>query len=165
MSARLVVIGLGNEYRRDDGLGPAVVRALRGRLPGGAEVAAVADTVDLLTAWDRARLAVVVDLVLRTPPDPGRLHRLTVDGPDTVGTPGGHGTDVAAALALARILGTAPGRVVLYTVEGVDVRAGVGLSPAVRRAVPAAAAAVASELVSGSVRRHAPSRRGGPRGR
>ncbi|GAB2647511.1 hypothetical protein GCM10027068_28710 [Prescottella soli] len=71
--------------------------------------------------------------------------------------------DVGAALALARVLGAGPQRVVLYAVEGVDVGAGVGLSPAVRRAAPAVAAAVASELVSGSVRRHAPSRPAAPR--
>jgi len=160
---RIVVVGLGNEYRRDDGFGPAVVRALRGRLPAAAGVAVVADTVDLLTAWDGAHLAIVVDLALRTPAVPGRMHRLTVDGRTAAGTPGGHGVDVVAALALARALGTAPGRVVLYAVEGADVGAGVGLSPAVRRAVPAAVAAVAAEAISGSVRRRAPSRRADPR--
>lgn len=162
---RIVVVGLGNEYRRDDGFGPAVVRALRGRLPTAAGVVAVADTVDLLTAWDGARLAIVVDLVLRTPAVPGRMRRLTVDGRAAAGPAGGHGVDVAAALALARVLGTAPERVVLYVVEGADVGAGVGLSPAVRRAVPVAAAAVASEVISGTARRPAPSRRTGPRAR
>jgi hydrogenase maturation protease len=159
-----VVIGLGNEFRRDDGFGPAVVRALRGRLPAGTGVAAVADTVDLLTVWDGARLAVVVDLTLRTPAAPGRMHRLDLGGHDAAGTSGGHGVDVGAALALARILGTGPERVVLYAVEGADVGAGVGLSPAVRRAVPVAVEAIESELVSGSVRRRAPSRPVDPRG-
>ena len=150
-----VVIGLGNEYRRDDGFGPAVVRALRGRLPAAIRLAVVADGLDLLDVWAHAQLAVVIDLALHAPPTPGRRHRWIVDG--AAGPVGGHTVDIAAALALARVLGTAPARVVALMAEGADVGPGVGLSSPVRRAVPVTAAAVTAEVVSGSVRRRGPS--------
>lgn len=142
-----VVIGLGNEYRRDDGFGPAVVRALRGRLPTTVPVTVAADAADLLDGWAGKRLAIVVDLVLMPRPTPGRVHRWIVG--DTPGPLGGHGIDVAATLALAGVLGTAPGRVVLYAVESSEVGFGTELSPAVRHAVAVTARAVAAEVTSG----------------
>jgi hydrogenase maturation protease len=36
--AATVVTGIGNEFRRDDGAGPAVVGQLRGRVPSGVEL-------------------------------------------------------------------------------------------------------------------------------
>ena len=49
----MVVIGVGNEYRRDDGAGLAVVTSLRDRVGPGAELAGSSDTV----AWAAARAA------------------------------------------------------------------------------------------------------------
>lgn len=139
-----VVIGLGNEYRRDDGFGPAVARALHGRLPTTIPVTVAADAADLLDGWAAKRLAIVVDLVLMPRPAPGRVHRWIVG--DAPGPLGGHGIDVAATLALARVLGTAPGRVVLYAAESSEVGFGTDLSPAVRHAVAVTARAIAAEV-------------------
>ena len=36
---RVVVIGVGNEFRRDDGAGPAVVTSLRGQVPPELDIA------------------------------------------------------------------------------------------------------------------------------
>ncbi|MGF7120607.1 hydrogenase maturation protease [Rhodococcus sp. BE178] len=160
---RAAVIGIGNEFRRDDGVGPAVVRALRGRLAAEIPVCIPADTVDLVTAWSGTDIAIVVDLLQCARPRPGRVRRVATDGFAGAGEVGGHRVDVAAALALSRVLGTAPRRLVTFTVEGTDVRSGVGLSTPVRRAVPRVAAAVAAELVSGSVPRPGPSRPTGRR--
>ena len=41
----VVVIGVGNEFRRDDGAGPAVIRRLCGRVPGHVELSALAEAV------------------------------------------------------------------------------------------------------------------------
>ncbi|PTR32253.1 hydrogenase maturation protease [Rhodococcus sp. OK519] len=139
-----VVIGLGNEFRRDDGLGPAVVRALAGQIPA----TTVTDAIDLLASWAGKRLAIVVDLVVPALCRPGLVHRWTID--DKPGPLDSHAVDVAAALALSRVLGTAPGRVIMYAVEGTDLRPGVGLSPAVRSAVPVTARAIEFEIVGGA---------------
>ncbi|WP_242676929.1 hydrogenase maturation protease [Rhodococcus sp. ABRD24] len=153
---------MGNEFRRDDGLGPAVIRALADRTPGGHRVDAVvaADAVDLLDAWSGADLAIVVDLAMGTPARAGRVRRATSAGVDAVGSIGGHSVDLFTTLELARELGRSPGALVVFTVEGADVRVGIGLSPPVARAVAEVVAAIDTELenweISESARRRVP---------
>ena len=78
---RIVVIGVGNEFRHDDGVGPRVIERLRGRLPGEVELVVTdGDAVRLIEAWSGASLAVVVDAVRAEPPSPGRLHSFIVSG-------------------------------------------------------------------------------------
>ena len=77
----MVVIGVGNEYRRDDGAGLAVVTSLRDRVPPGVELVLTdGEPTRLIEAWTGAALAVVVDAVRADPPRPGRVHRF-VAGP------------------------------------------------------------------------------------
>ncbi|GAA1971237.1 hydrogenase maturation protease [Catenulispora subtropica] len=71
-----VVIGVGNTYRRDDGAGPAVVRALAATpsaLPGHARLAVCdGEPTRLIDLWRGADLAIVVDAV-SADPDAGML--------------------------------------------------------------------------------------------
>ena len=77
-AGRVVVIGVGNEFRRDDGAGPTA--RLRGRVPGGVELLVCdGEPTRLIEAWDGAALAVVIDAVRAEPAVPGRLHRLVLD--------------------------------------------------------------------------------------
>ena len=76
----MVVIGVGNEYRRDDGAGLAVVTSLRDRVPPGVELVLTdGEPTRLIEAWTGAALAVVVDAVRADPPRPGRVHRFELD--------------------------------------------------------------------------------------
>ncbi|MCA1004115.1 hydrogenase maturation protease [Rhodococcus hoagii] len=145
--ANTVVVGLGNEFRRDDGFGPAVVRALDGRIPPTTTVTTVTDATDLLDAWAGRQLAIVVDLVLPDLIRPGRVQRWVLG--DDAGPLDSHGIDVAAALALAHALGTAPGHAILYATASRDVGFGQHLSPPVRRAVEVTTDAIAAEVTSG----------------
>jgi hydrogenase maturation protease len=89
VTARVVVIGLGNPYRCDDGLGPAVAGLLRARrLPGVAVREAPADSAALLGMWSGARLAIVVDAVHGPAARAGRVHRLAVPAAGRAGRPG-----------------------------------------------------------------------------
>ena len=79
---RVVVIGVGNEFRRDDGAGPAVVTSLRGQVPPGVDLVLTdGEPTRLIEAWTGAALAVVVDAVRADPPRPGRVHRFVLDRP------------------------------------------------------------------------------------
>lgn len=80
---RVVVVGMGSEWRRDDGIGPAVVatfaRAVGERFAGSCRVVApLADPFDLLGHWDDVELAVVVDAT-RTGLSPGTISVLDLD--------------------------------------------------------------------------------------
>ncbi len=51
-SGPAVVIGIGNEFRRDDGAGPAVIGQLRGRAPAGVRLVITdGEPTRLIDAW------------------------------------------------------------------------------------------------------------------
>ena len=59
--APVVVIGVGNEFRRDDGAGPGVVGKLRDLGPSGVELVITdGEPTRLIEAWIAVTLAVVV---------------------------------------------------------------------------------------------------------
>ncbi len=135
--ADVVVIGVGNRYRGDDGVGPAVAAGCAARaLPGVRVVTEVADATDLLEAWSGAALAVIVDAAAG--PAPGRVGCCGIhDLPGTAAL-SSHGLDIAAALRLGQALERLPAELVVVTVGVADTGHGLGLSVKVAEAVPAA---------------------------
>ncbi|MEV5508203.1 hydrogenase maturation protease [Streptomyces orinoci] len=148
---RIVVIGVGNEFRRDDGVGPVVIARLReGALPAGT-VPAVSDGDPgrLMGLWENAGLAVVVDAARAHPGCPGRVHRLEPAAGRVLArrsAAGSHGLGLAEAMELSRALGRAPGRLVVYAVEGADTSLGVGLTEGVAAAVEAVVGRIHEEI-------------------
>jgi hydrogenase maturation protease len=147
----MVVIGVGNEYRRDDGAGLAVVINLRDRVPPGVDLVLTdGEPTRLIEAWTGAEVAVVVDAVRADPPQPGRVHRFELDraltGTTRPSSSHGFGLDDAIRLALA--LDRMPGRLVVHAIEAADLGQGAGLSPPVAAAVDEVASAVLSDLRS-----------------
>jgi hydrogenase maturation protease len=156
---RIVLIGVGNEYRHDDGVALAVLGELTA---GGVEADRLAlcdgEPTRLIDLWDGAALAVVVDAVHAHPGRPGRIHRFharaeapAAEGPGA----GSHGLGLGEAVALARILDRLPDELLVIAVEGADFSIGEGLSPDVAEAVPRTA-----DLVRESIAAHR-ARRGG----
>jgi hydrogenase maturation protease len=143
-----VVIGIGNPFRRDDGIGPEVAaHILEQRLPGVHVIISDGEPAGLLEAWEGADLAVVVDAIQRVPASPGSIHRLTVSQMEAGGTAASsHGLGVPEAIRLGRALERLPRQIVILAVEGADTGPGTGLSNAVAAAVPQAVAAVMTEL-------------------
>lgn len=142
-----MVIGVGNPYRRDDGVGPAVVDRLRGAGLSGVTLAeSDGEACALMLLWHGRRLAIVVDAVRAEPPCPGRVHRLVVPWPAPPGRSAGtHATGPADAVALARALARLPQRLVVYGVEAADTGFGPGLSPSVASAADRLAALIIGE--------------------
>jgi hydrogenase maturation protease len=145
---RVVVAAVGSEFRRDDAAGPAVIDRVGGELGGVEVLGALASPFDLLGAWDGADLAIVVDAAAADD-QPGAVHVVEVDMasvPETHGrtsrSASSHGVGVIEAIRIARVLGTAPERVVLVGVAGEDFGEGTRLSRSVSRAVEQAARVV-----------------------
>jgi len=151
---RIAVIGVGNEFRRDDGVGWAVLarlreRAARGPLPPDTVWATCdGDPGRLIGLWEDADLAVVVDAAHAHPGLPGRVHRLELDGGNLAQpqTTSSHGLGLGEAVELARALGKLPDHLVVYAVEGAETSLGNGLSPAVEAAVEPLARTVEREI-------------------
>ncbi len=142
----MIVIGVGNAWRGDDGCGLAVARRVGGAAPPGVRVVEhEGDGVRLLDLWVGEEHAVVVDAAASGGP-PGAVHRF-----DAVAAPlpvaslrsSSHAFGVADAIELARALDRLPGRLDVYGIEGATFAAGGRLTPA----VAAAAAALADHLV------------------
>ncbi|ARP68642.1 hydrogenase maturation protease [Streptomyces pluripotens] len=138
-NGRVVVIGVGNPLRGDDGAGPAVVEALRGQVPENV-VLAVSDgePARMLGLWQGAETVVVVEALRIQPARPGRLHTLTAaqaagHAPATAST---HALGLGECLALAEALHRLPPELVVHAVEVSDVELGTGLSAPVRSALP-----------------------------
>jgi hydrogenase maturation protease len=144
-----VVIGVGNEFRHDDGAGPAVIARLRDLAPPGVRLVVTdGEPARLVEAWTGAALAVVVDAVRAEPPHPGRIHRFVLDQPRAGARRGAssHGLGLDDAVALATALDRMPGRLVVHAIEAADLTQGPGLSPPVAAAVDAVARAVLGDL-------------------
>lgn len=151
MSRSAVVIGIGNEYRRDDGIGPALVAELERRaLPGVRTAVCDGEPATLLETWHGAELAIVVDAVLCEPSTPGRIRRSQVGSlPGGRGGVSSHAMGVPDALLLGRALDRVPHDLVVFAVEAADLGLGAGLSPAVGAALPGLVDAVLAELGHG----------------
>ncbi|OBG32654.1 hydrogenase maturation protease [Mycobacterium sp. E3198] len=131
-----VVIGLGNRYRRDDGVGIVAADELeRLGLSGVRVVTDIAEPMSLLQAWSGARFAVVIDGAVGSPPAPGRVRRCALGDVASGDGLSSHGIDLVRTHALGEALGRVPAELVLLTVEVADTGHGVGLTPPVERAV------------------------------
>ena len=151
---RVVVIGVGNLYRRDDGVGPVVVERLRGQAPGVEAVACEQEPSRLLDEWADADLAMIVDAV-SSGGEPGVVHRFDASEravPSGVFHGSTHAFGVGEAIELARALGRLPRRVLVYGVEGREFAAGEGLSPAVAAVVEPLVAELLEEAACTSAR-------------
>jgi hydrogenase maturation protease len=140
-----VVIGLGNSYRRDDGVGPAVAAEVEARQPPGVRVVCAAETTAILDAWAGAHLAVVVDAVIGG--TPGRVRLCALDDLVEDALVSSHELGLRQTYELGRVLGRAPQSVVVVTVDADDTGHGEGLSPAVATALPEAVDVVLRILV------------------
>lgn len=139
-AGRCVVIGVGNEYRRDDGFGLAVVARLADRRRADPGLTAVAlatsdgEPARLLDLWTGTDLAVVVDAVRDGNDHGGHRYELVLDELATGGersAGSSHGIGLGSTVELGRVLGRLPRRLVVLAVGAVDFGFGLGLTPEV----------------------------------
>lgn len=144
---RAVVAGLGNTWRSDDGVGPAVaLRVAEAGLPGVDVIVNAGEPLDLLEAWRGADLAVVVD-AMRGGLAPGAYLRIDADAGEVraVGI-SGHVYPLPHVVELARALGAMPAKLLVFAVQGGDFTSGERLSPEVAGAVERLAREVLDEV-------------------
>jgi hydrogenase maturation protease len=156
-SGRTVVIGVGNDFRGDDGVGPAVLARLAGLAPPGVDlVASDGEPANMLEAWDGAPVVIVVDAVQAGAAPPGTLHRLVVTSPDALpgaepvpedtGMSGSHQLGLGSAIGLAEALGRLPARLIVHGIQGGDFTLGTGLTRPVAGAIDDLVVAVVADL-------------------
>lgn len=146
----VLVIGLGNELRHDDGAGIEIARRVRDRSRGiGIDVRELpGEPISLLDAWQAHDVVIIVD-TMRSGARCGTLRRLDARR-DPVpialrGCRSTHALGLGEVIELARTIELLPAWLVIYAVEGARFDAGTGLSAEVHAIIPGAAEAVLDE--------------------
>lgn len=145
----MLVIGVGNELRGDDGAGLAVARRLRVDASAPVDVAEQGgESIDLLQAWEGRDAVVLVD-TMRSGAPTGTIRRFEASDeplPRDIGSSSStHLLGVGEAIELARALGQLPRRTIIYAIEGAEFTAGTTLSEELRARLADLAAAVLRE--------------------
>ena len=163
--AKILVVGVGNLLRLDDGFGVEVTRRLQSRaLPAGARVvelgiAGLGLVQELLDGYD----ALIVVDAMRGGGPPGTTYLVEPKVADIAPTTGGrmgdcmadlHGAEPSKAMAMAKALGVLPRKVLVVGCEpGTVDELGIGLTEPVEQAAKQAVdriAALLQELEEGS---------------
>jgi hydrogenase maturation protease len=148
---RPLVIGLGQALRGDDGLGPAVITALRKQGFDRADLVQVdSDLLDLLDLW-QGRETIIVDAV-RSGREPGAIIEFDAlnERLPAARTASSHAIDLATAIELGRALDQLPRSLWLIGVEAEHVTFGTPFSEHVLHVIASAATRVRVRLTATS---------------
>lgn len=153
-SLSATIIGLGNEFLSDDGIGVVVVRLVAERLAGlGITFQELSvgglDLLDHMVGFDRC---IIVDALTTGSRPPGTMFRFA-QSPESELRPiaSSHQIDLAQVLELGRVLGVeVPEDVSVYGIEAEDVTTyRSGLTNKVAESVPALVDAICADAVDG----------------
>jgi hydrogenase maturation protease len=137
MGDKALVIGVGNEYRGDDGVGIYIARRLKvKKLPGTIVKIESGEGISLMESWDGASMVSVID-AMNSGDSCGKIYRFDAHKqsitkqfyPNST-----HHFGVAEAVELAKALNRLPEYFMIYGIEGESFKEEIGLSPEVERA-------------------------------
>lgn len=134
----MLVIGVGNPDRRDDGAGPALARLLSLTPNRRFDVTTCSGEATALIRLFTGRDHVEIVDACVSGATPGAVMRFDMSKapvPAHFKAVSSHGFGVAEAVELARVLGQLPAIVILHAIEAADIGMGQGLTPAVETAV------------------------------
>jgi len=156
MSPPTAIIGLGNLYMSDDGIGVRVVHALAGKpnWPRDIEILDLgAGGIQVIHDMVGRERVIFVDCALMNR-EPGAIECFV---PEEVVSRkittrcSSHEGDLMEMIELARRLGTCPKEVVIFGIQPASTAMGAGLSPELRRRLPEYVEAVAQEALHARV--------------
>ena len=130
----ILIVGIGNPFRGDDGAGWAVIDALEKKIKSGVMLRKIhGDIVELMDIFEHYSSVYLVDACCMDAP-PGfwqrinaHRHTLPLDNPQT----STHGLSLSQAIALAKTLDQVPSKLSIYAITGDQYNIGTTLSPPV----------------------------------
>jgi hydrogenase maturation protease len=142
----ILVIGVGNEDRGDDGAGLVAARQIQAKgLPYIHVVEQSGDGADLIDLWQQTQTVYLIDAMV-TGALPGTVQRFDVQAgvlPVHLAQTSSHLFGVVQAIELGRAIGLLPSSLIVYGIEGQQFEHGAGLSPE----AAAAAASVVEQII------------------
>ena len=132
---KVLLIGIGNEYRADDRIGLEVARQIREKqIPFVVVKEESGEGAALIEAWKGCKSVIIVDAI-SSGAKSGTILKIDA-GKEIVPAKffhySTHAFSVAEAIELARAMGTLPQELLIYGIEGTDFNAGVSMSHVVQ---------------------------------
>ena len=145
-----MVVGIGNEFRRDDGAGPYLIRAYKDvfEAAGADVVVEENETLRLMQLWKESRAAFLIDAV-RSNDKPGTVYRfdaLKEKIPEEWFSLSTHQIGMTRLIELSRILKGLPEQLIIYGIAGKDFGFGRGISAVVRSAAQRVARRISKDV-------------------
>ena len=135
---RNVIVGIGNDFRGDDGARIAAARLLQKSASSGVEVIELnGEVTGMLDHLDDCDTLIVIDAT-RSQSPPGTIHRFDASReplPDDRSLRSTHGMGIGSVIEIARAQDVLPPRVLVFGIEGATFEHGAPLTPSVENAV------------------------------
>jgi hydrogenase maturation protease len=146
-----LVIGIGNEFRCDDGVGLSVARRIAEQhIPGVNVLEENGEGTTLMDRWNGADAVIIIDAVSSGLP-PGTLHRYdanTEDIPAQFFTGSTHSFGLGEAVQLSRVMHILPHHLIIYGIEGKHFSDGIMLTQAVEQSAGKVVDTIVAEIES-----------------
>ena len=130
-NSKVVVIGIGNKYRSDDGAGLLIANRLKEMVSNGAKIVEHdGEFTKLIDSWENMDKVIIVDAT-SSGNIPGTISRFDVSEkplPSNLFHYSTHSYSIAETIELARTLNKLPGILIVYGIEGKDFTNGTNLS-------------------------------------
>jgi len=147
--SKTIVIGIGNEYRSDDGAGIIAANRLRERISNDTMILVKdGEPNELMDCWMHADKVILID-AMSSNESPGTLTRFNVGEkplPSKLFHYSTHSFNIAEVIELARVLNKLPKELIVFGVEGRDFGNGDRISPEVDRAIEKIVECIKEEL-------------------
>lgn len=139
MSAKILIIGIGNRYRGDDGLGCFIADELKKQVTHDVEVIEHnGDPASLIDLWQGRSQVILIDAI-SSGTEIGTIHDFDLHQqalPDTFRNYSTHALGVAEAVELARALGKLPSHII-FGIEAENFKADTHQSTQLQQAMKA----------------------------
>jgi|WetSurMetagenome_2_1015567.scaffolds.fasta_scaffold127281_2 hydrogenase maturation protease len=130
--SRNLIIGIGNDFRGDDGVGIVIASKLREHnIPGYEIIEYGGEGTGLVALWKGADKVIVIDATFSRA-EPGKIYRFEI-GKDVLPTNlfagySTHAIGLAEAIELSKTLDCLPRTLIIYGIEGKSYESGQGLT-------------------------------------
>ena len=132
---KVLVIGIGNEYRSDDAIGLVIVREIRERHILSVSVKEESgEGAALMEAWQGYESVIIVDATL-SGTKPGTISKFEANKeilPMKFFHYSTHAFSLAEAIKLSKTMNTLPPNLLIFGIEGANFNAGVNISHVVQ---------------------------------
>jgi hydrogenase maturation protease len=135
----ILIVGAGNEYRSDDGVGPVIVKKLGQLLHEKATIRkCIKDGTELIELCKGHKCVYLVDSV-KSGCEPGKIFRFDANSEalprEAFSCYSTHAFNVAESIELARSMGCLPEKMIVYGIEGKCFEDGENFSDEVKRSI------------------------------